>query len=60
MPRKSDSDWERRRLRLPACLLRAFTAHTSILGSLVLLEPGEAAAGAMVAPELVPMQIIIS
>ena len=52
MPWKSDSDWERRRLRLPACLLRAFTAHTSILGSLV--NPGEAAAGAMAVPELVP------
>ena len=55
MPKKSDSDWERRYLRLPACLLRAFTANTSIVGS------GEAATGAMLAPELVPiMQIIIS
>ena len=59
MPRKSGSDWERRRLRLPACLSRAFTAHTLILGSLVLLDPGEAAAGAMVAPDII-MQIIIS
>ena len=51
MPRKSESDWERTFLRLAACLLRAFTAHTLILGSLV--DPGEAA-GAMAAPELVP------
>ena len=60
MPWKSDSDWERRRLRLAACLLRAFTAHTSILGSLVLLKPGEAAVGAMAGPELVPTNNYIS